>query len=163
MGVYDSVLVCEMENFGWFRNTVVQGGCPLILDDDAIRLRKLVNTHMSHNNLFHVLEILGGVGNKTIAQCLFDFTNAKNPNGVIIGPGNSIGFQNIMLSIFGAVSENFKKLIKNHACIHDACGFLLRHLGIGPDSVYAIPKCFMSVSSAGRKMGRFKSFLQLVL
>ena len=76
--------------------------------------------------------------------------NATNPIGGIISPGNSIWFQNLMLKVFGVVSDDLKKVLKNHTCIHDACGFLFKHLGVGPGYTYAMPATkVITVSSAG--------------
>ena len=106
----------------------------------------------------NVLRILGGIGNKTMAECLFDFANTTNPTGGIIGPGNSIWFQNLMLKVFGVVSDGLKKALKNHACIHGACGFLFKHLGVGPGYTYAMPATkVIIVSSAGSGSGSLLS------
>ena len=83
-----------------------------------------------------VLRILDGIGNKTIAECLFDFANMTNPTGGIIGPGNSMWFENLMLKVSGIVNDDLKNVLKNHACVHDACGFLFKHLGMGPGYIY---------------------------
>ena len=48
------------------------------------------------------------------------------------------------------IEHEYKKLIKNHAFIHDACSFLIHHLEIGPGYVYGIFYELMVVSSAGR-------------
>ena len=55
-----------------------------------------------------------------------------------------------MIKLFGTVGHDCKKLIKNHACIHDACGFLIKHLEIGPGYIYGLfSEKFITVSSAG--------------
>ena len=102
----------------------------------------------------NVLRILGGISNKTMAEYLFDFANTTNPTGGITGPDNSIWFQNLMLKVFGVVSDGLKKVLKNYACIHDACGLLFKCLGVGPGYTYAMPASkVITVSSAGSGSG----------
>ena len=96
----------------------------------------------------NVLRILGGIGNKTIAECLFDFAKTTNPTGGIIGTRNSIWFQNLMLKVFGVVTGDLKKVLKNHACIYDVCSFLFKHLGIGYTDAMSTTKV-ITVSSMG--------------
>ena len=81
--------VCDMNNFEWFHGIVMQGDCALVLEDDSQRLNDLVGDLKGVSN---VLRILGGIGNKTIAECLFDFANMTNSTGGITGPGNSMWF-----------------------------------------------------------------------
>ena len=33
--VCDSILVCDMNNFEWFRGVIMQGGCASVLEDDS--------------------------------------------------------------------------------------------------------------------------------
>ena len=33
--VYDSILVCDMNNFEWFHGVVMQGSCASVLEDDS--------------------------------------------------------------------------------------------------------------------------------
>ena len=33
--VYDSILVCDMNNFEWFHDVVMQGSCVLVLEDNS--------------------------------------------------------------------------------------------------------------------------------
>ena len=33
--VYDSILVCDINNFEWFHGVVMQGGCASVLEDDS--------------------------------------------------------------------------------------------------------------------------------
>ena len=87
--------------------------------------------------------------NKTISRCIFDLVNTANPSGGLVGPGNSMWFHNLMIKLFGTVGHDYKKLIKNHVCIHDACGFLIKHLEIGPGYIYGLfRENFITVSSA---------------
>ena len=56
-------------------------------------------------------------------------------------------FHKLMLETIG---PDCKKQIKNHACIHDACGFVMNHFGIGPGYVYGLFEGnALKVSSAG--------------
>ena len=76
--------------------------------------------------------------------------NTKNLSGGMIGPGNCQWFHNIMLRLMGGVGEDTQKLMKNHAAIHDACGFMLTHTNIGPSYVSDLfPHTIMNVFSAG--------------
>ena len=84
-----------------------------------------------------LIATLGGM-NKTISKCIFDLVNTANPSGGLVGPGNSMWFHNLMLTLFGTVGHDCEKLIKNHACIHDASGFLIKHLEIGPGHIYGL-------------------------
>ena len=59
----------------------------------------------------------------------------------------------------GSIGRKYKKLIKNHACIHDACGFLIRHLEIGPGYIYGLFNEAITVSSAGEVRG----FMDLII
>ena len=62
------------------------------------------------------------------------------------------------------ISDDFKKVLKNHACIHDACGFLLNRLGIGPVYMCAVPTNIVSVSSVlVNKWIYLRSFGRLVV
>ena len=65
-----------------------------------------------------------------------------------------------MLKLSGVIGPTHKKLIKNHACIHDACGFLIKHFEIGPGYVYGLfQNNSVSVSSAGKERGYIDSTL----
>ena len=67
----------------------------------------------------------------------------------MIGPGNCQWFHNIVLRLTGGVSEDTRKLIKNHAAIHNACGFMLTHTDIGPGYMFGLfPHAIVNVSSA---------------
>ena len=55
-----------------------------------------------------------------------------------------------MLKVSGVVNDDLKKVLKNHACIHDDCGFLFKHLGMGPGYMYPLLTTkVITVSSAG--------------
>ena len=82
----------------------------------------------------------------------------KNPSGKMIGPGNSLWFLNLMLNIFGSVGLKYKKLIKNHASVHDACGFMMSTFSIGPGYIYGLFIELLKVSSAGVQQGHLDHF-----
>ena len=69
---------------------------------------------------------------------MFDLVNTKNPSGGLIGSGNCMWLHRLMLRLSGRVGAWYKKLVKNHAAIHDAFGFLINHLDIGPGYMYGI-------------------------
>ena len=55
-----------------------------------------------------------------------------------------------MLKIPGLVSDDLKKVLKNHAYIHDACSFLFKCLGMGLGYTYTMPTTkVITVSSTG--------------
>ena len=66
-------------------------------------------------------------GCRPIVNCIFDLVNTKNPSGHMIGPGNCQWFHNLMLFVTDGVSESIQKVLRNHAAIHNACGFMLTH------------------------------------
>ena len=68
----------------------------------------------------------------------------------MIGPGNCQWLHNTLLFLSGTVSTNTQKLLKNHAAIHDACGFMLNHTDIGSGYGFGyFPHNVVNVSSAG--------------
>ena len=82
-----------------------------------------------------------------------------NPNGGLVGLGNSMWFHNLMLKLFGMDGHDYKKLIKNHAFLHDTCGFLIKHLEIGPSYIYGLfNERLIGVSSAGGPRGFINLF-----
>ncbi len=54
----------------------------------------------------------------------------ENPYGGLIGPGNSC-----LEKLF-----NYSKVLRLHAVIHDACGFMRRKYKVGPGYCYMMPK-----------------------
>ena len=118
--MYDSIDLMNLKNFNWFQGTVMKGGCSLI---------SLCNSSQQSPPSMSVRSFtLALVGiDKLIAECVFDLVNTSNPSGGLIGPGNSSWFHKLMLKMFGMIGPDYKKLIKNHACIHDACGFVMNH------------------------------------
>ena len=107
--MYDSVNLMKVKNIDWFQGTIIKGSCSLIRNHSSIPI-----------NHEKVLRELGGI-DKTIPECIFDLVNTANPSGGLIGPGNNLCFHNLMLKLSSGPTH--KKLIKNHVCVHDACGF----------------------------------------
>ena len=130
ISLYDSTDLMNMKNVDWFQGTIIKGGC------HSLHL-PLASSSMPHS-ANRLIAILGGGINKTISKCIFDLINTANPSGGLVGPGNSMWFHNVMIKLFGTIGCDYKKLIKNHACIHNACGFLIKHLKIGPGYVYSL-------------------------
>ena len=125
---YDNFDAIGMKNMDWLMCSVLDWGCSDV--DDVVRKRgKWEGT---------VLEGIGGGGKKSICQCVFDLVNTKNPSGGMIGPGNCMWFHHLMLRVSGRVGEWYEKLLKNHAAIHDAFGFLLNQNDIGPGYMYGV-------------------------
>ena len=103
------------------------------------------------------------VSTKSMTRCMFHLVNTKNPSGGMIGPGNCQWFHNIVLRLMGGVSEEVEKVMKNHAVIHDACGFMLTHIDIGPSYVFGLfPHTVINVSSAGASRSSVVRWLVLI-
>ena len=97
-----------------------------------------------------------GGSDKTIAKRIFDLVNTSNSSGDLVGPGNSSWFHKLALKIFSTFGPDNKKLIKNHACIHDACGLLMNHFEVRPGYVYGLFKeNTLEIPSAGKTRGFF--------
>ena len=77
---------------------------------------------------------------KPIVNCIFDIVNTKNPSGGMIGPGNCQWLHSTLLFLSGAIGPGTQKLLKNHAAVHDACGFMLTHTDIRSGFGYFPPK-----------------------
>ena len=87
---------------------------------------------------------------KPIVKCMFDIVNTKNPSGGMIGPGNCQWLNNFLLFLSGRVGDYTQKTLKNHAVIHDACGFMLRNLGVGAGYGFGyFPHSMVCLSSGG--------------
>ena len=124
----------------WVNHVVLSGGCVKVLGEQSLGLmeRALLNS---------VSEV---VSTKSVTRCVFDLVNTKNPSGGMIGPGNCQWFHDIMLRLTGGVSESVQKVMKNHAVIHDACGFMMTHTDRGPGYVFGLfPHSIVNISSAG--------------
>ena len=148
----------KLKNIDWFQGTIIKGGCqnlPLLLHHDN---PPSSDQHPPSAATRQLLSTLGG-GEKSIAKCIFDLVNITNLSGGLVGLGNSLWFHNLTLKVFGSIGHKYKKLIKNHACIHDACGFLIQHLEIGPGYVYELFNEAITVSSAGEVCG----FMDLII
>ena len=87
---------------------------------------------------------------KPIVKCVFDMVNMKNPSGGMIGPGNCQWLHNCLLFLSDRVGDYTQKTLKNHAAIHDACGFMLRNLGVGAGYGFGyFPHSVVCLSSGG--------------
>ena len=74
----------------------------------------------------------------------------RNPSGGMIGPGNCQWFHNMMLFLTGGVSDQLQKLLKDHAALYDAFGFMLNTTDIGRGYGFGLfPGMSVYVSSAG--------------
>ena len=103
------------------------------------------------------------MSNKSLASCMFDLVNTKNPSGGMIGPGNCQWFHNIVLRLMGTVGEDLQKLLKNHAVVDNAWGFMLLHNDIGSCYVFGLfPHNVINVSSAGALRGRLGHWISMI-
>ena len=130
----------NMSSIDWVNHIVLSGGCAKVVDRHELCLMERL-----------LLNSVGEVPSmKPTVSCIFDLVNTKNPSGGMIGPGNCQWFHNVVLRLTGGVGEDMQKLMKNHAAIHDACGFMLTHTDIGPGYVFGLfPHTTVNVSSAG--------------
>ena len=98
-----------------------------------------------------LLNSIGEVpSSKPIGNCVFDLVNTKNLSGGMIGPGNCQWFHKVVLRLTRGVSEHMQKIFKNHAAIHDACGFMLTHTDVGDGYVFGLfPHDMIRFSSTG--------------
>ena len=81
----------------------------------------------------------------------------------MIGPGNCQWFHNIVLRLTGSVSESMQKVMKNHAAIHNACGFMLTNNDIGPGYMFGLfSHAIINVSSAGALRSSVGCWLVLI-
>ena len=84
--MFNSIDLMAVKNFNWFHKTVTQGGCTYLTSQDD----------PSSSDTRHLIHSLGGLNNKSLAQCSFDLVNTSNPSGEIVRQGNCIWFQNLM-------------------------------------------------------------------
>ena len=125
--VYDDFNAIGMKNVDWLMCIMLDRGC-----------RDLGEKGMDRGRWeTAILEGIGG-GKKSICQCVFDLVNTKNLSGGMIGPGNCMWFHRFVLRVSGRVGEWYEKLLKNHAAIHNAFGFLVNQNDIGPGYMYSI-------------------------
>ena len=130
----------------------MNGGCSFVLDGGKF--------HQVGVREGELLLSMNGAARKSVAMCVFDLVNMKNLSGGMIGPGNCMWFQNMALWLCGRIGEHHKKLIKNHAFIHDACSFMMNITNIGPGYVFSFPKSSIyiylsSISWLGQVSGLF--------
>ena len=133
----------DMMGIDWVNHVVLNGGCRNLGNE----LLPDVMSTMEVVLLGHVLEY---AVKKLIVKCVFDMVNTKNPSGGMIGPGNCPWLHNYLLFLSGRVGDYTQKTLKNHAAIHDACGFMLSNLGVGAGYGFGyFPHSIVCLSSDG--------------
>ena len=133
----------DMMGIDWVNHVVLNGGCRNLGNE----LLPDVMSTMEVVLLGHVSEY---AVKKLIVKCLFDMVNMKNPSGGMIGPGNCQWLHNCLLFLSGRVGDYTQKTLKNHAVIHDACGFMLSNLGVGAGYGFGyFPHSVVCLSSGG--------------
>ena len=128
-GLYNSDS-SNIPNVDWLRHVVMNGGCAHIIKPAVLH-----KVGMQEQRLLH--DVHGGA-HKSISMCIFDLVNTKNPSGGMIGPSNCLWFHNLILRLVGSVGSYYKKLMKNHACIHGTCGFMMTFHDIGPGYIFGL-------------------------
>ena len=153
-GMYDSDS-SNIPNVDWLKHVVTNGGCAHIFTLNDVH-------KVGVQEQRHLYNVHGGA-HKSISMCIFDLVNTKNPNGGMIGPSNCLWLHNLILRLVGSADSYYKKLMKNHACIHYACGFMMTFHDIGPGYKFGLfPNNALQISSAGMMrsvIGRFSSTL----
>ena len=143
----------NMSSIDRVNHIVLSGGCAKVIDGQELGL-------MEHLLLNSVGEV---PSTKPIVSSIFDLMNTKNLSGGMIGPGNCQWFHNIVLRLTDGVGEDTQKLMKNHAMIHNACGFMLTHTNIGLSYVFGLfPHAIMNASSAGVSRSSLVCWLVLI-
>ena len=133
----------DMMGIDWVNHMVLNGGCRNLGNE----LLPEVMSTMEVVLLGHVSEY---VVKKPIVKCVFDMVNTKNPSGGMIGPGNCQWLHNCLLFLSGRVGDYTQKTLKNHAAIHDACGFMLSNLDVGAGYSFGyFPHSVVCLSSGG--------------
>ena len=133
----------DMMGIDWVNHVVLNGGCRNLGNE----LLPDVMSTMEVVLLGHVSEY---AIKKPIVKCVFDMVNTKNPSGGMIGPGNCQWLHNCLLFLSGRVGDYTQKTLKNHAAIHDACGFMLSNLGVGAGYSFGyFPHSVVCLSSGG--------------
>ena len=112
-----------VDSVDWLMQTVFDGGCSSVIDG-----KKKCGTSMSAES--QLLSMVGST--KSIVACIFDLVNTKNPSGGMVGPGNCKWFHDLVLRVSGTVDRWYNKMMKNHAALHDAFGFLINRVNVGP-------------------------------
>ena len=116
----------EMNSVDWLLQMVFDGGCSTFVES---------STSFSERQL---VSMVGSV--KSIHACVFDLVNTKNPSGGMVGPGNCKWFHDFVLRLSGTVDRSYGKMIKNHAALHDAFGFLINQVNVGPGYTFGYYK-----------------------
>ena len=143
----------NMPNVDWVNHAILNGGCCKVVGKESLG-------SMERAMLTSINEVMS---NKSLASCIFNLVNMKNPSGRMIGPGNCQWFHNIILRLAGTVGEDLQKLLKNHAVVHDACGFMLLHNDIGPGYIFGLLPCnVINVSSAGALRSRLGHWISTI-
>ena len=114
----------DMIGIDWVNHVVLNGGCHNLGNE-------LLPDVMSTMEVVLLGCVLEYAVKKPIVKCVFDMVNTKNPSGGMIGPGNCQWLHNFLLFLSGRVGDYTQKTLKNHAAIHNACGFMLSNLGVG--------------------------------
>ena len=141
IGMYHGDRV-NMPCIDWINHVVLDGGCGR-LGDEFVEGMGLFQRALL-NSIWKMASC------KPLVNCVFDLVNIKNLSGGMVGPGNCQWFHNLMLFVMGGVSENVQNVLKNHAAIHDACGFVLTHMDIGPIYGFGLfPNVLLHMFSAG--------------
>ena len=132
----------NIPNVDWVDQVVMNGGCSFVLDGGKF--------HQVGGREGELLLSMNGSARKSVAMCVFDLVNMKNPSGGMTGPGNCMCFNNMALWLTGMIGKHHKKLIKNHAFIHNACGFMMNMTNIGPGYMFglSIKNCLKISSSS---------------
>ena len=114
-----------VDSVDWLMQTVFDGGCSSVVIDG--RKKKKCSSMSAEGQL---LSMVGST--KPIFACIFDLVNTKNPSGGMVGPGNCKWFHDLVLRLSGTVDRWYNKMMKNHAALHDAFGFLINRVNVGP-------------------------------
>ena len=82
-------------------HVILSGGCAKVLSEQSLGLMEQA-----------VLNSIGeNVSTKSMARCVFDLVNTKNPSSGMIGPGNCQWFHNIVLRLMDGVSAVINAVI----------------------------------------------------
>lgn len=141
-------------NLDWLIKHSGKNGCFYVLKDTHIH-----TDCNKYDSLRRVLTIFNCVSNdsssyrlrrKSLDEILFDICMRDNPTGGMIGPGNSV-LHKILLRTT-RLTDRHKKMIKYHAAFHDACGYLLTQMEVGPGYTYGLwPSSICVVSESATR------------
>ena len=133
----------DMMGIDWVNHVVLNGGC-------CNSGNELLPDVMSTMEVVWLGRVSEYAVKKPIVKFVFDMVNMKNPSGGMIGPGNCQWLLNFLLFLSGRVGDYTRKTLKNHAVIHDACGFMLSNLGVGAGYSFGyFPHSMVCLSSGG--------------